>query len=411
MRMPRVSWTGWLAALLCACTTAAPTREVQRRDSAILVLHPGGYRPVELSPEEFRDGMRMLFARGPLPGAARPQPRQYLLASADPEQIRKAADYLQFCKDMSGTPKDCWGVLTLAGGLDAGGSQEVALRFAFGEALRDAASAVGSMTPEQVRAILAVTLVGAILELFDPNPWTKALFMVTTANLIAYVGVDLFNNVVEGYVAMGIALKAAHDFAAVRRAGENYGRRLGPMVARLVVMAATYGVAKVAGLFTGNSISLPGGPRAAALAEAQGFSIPAVEGAQSISLSTDGSMTIALGVRGGMSVSGGGATPTAGSQPTEERLIRILRPGGKLIGEAGSGPSIRILHGGRAEAEALFRELAEGGEVVSGTTYPGTRVRLPGGGSIGLRLVSTSGPITIDVEIAGIGIDKLKFLP
>jgi hypothetical protein len=57
------------------------------------------------------------------------------------------------------------------------------------------------------------------------------------------------------------------------------------------------------------------------------------------------------------------------------------------------------------------RRLTEGGEVVTGTTYPGKLVRLPGGGQVGLRPVSKSGPITIDVDIDGLGTEKIKFIP
>jgi hypothetical protein len=398
-----MAWTGWTITFLCACTTAVPRFEAEGHQPKVIVVRPAGYRPVELSDRELKEGMRMLWSRGPLPGAPRPEQPRFRLAKGDAEMLQKAADYLQFCEGMTGARTDCWGVLGPAG-LDAEGSLELALRFAFGEALRDAAAAVGSITPEQVRAILAVTLIGAILGLLDPNPWTKALSMVASANLVAYVGVDLCNTVVDGYVAMATELNGAHSFASIRRAGENYGKRLGPMVARLVLMAATYGAAKAAGLFTGSSISLPGGQRAAALAEAQGFNLPAAEGARAITLNADGSVAIQLGA----TVSVGS---TAAEPPRDGKAIEILRPGGRLIGEPGSGPSIRILHGGKAEAEALFQQLAEGGEVVGGTTYPGTRVRLPEGGFVGLRLVSTSGPITIDVEIPGVGVDKIKFLP
>jgi hypothetical protein len=93
------------------------------------------------------------------------------------------------------------------------------------------------------------------------------------------------------------------------------------------------------------------------------------------------------------------------------KVVDILRPGGKLIGEAGSSSSIRILQGGKAQAEAIFGQLSRGGEVIKGTSYPGTLVRLAEGGTVGLRPVSTSGPPTIDVALKGLGIREIKFLP
>ena len=42
---------------------------------------------------------------------------------------------------------------------------------------------------------------------------------------------------------------------------------------------------------------------------------------------------------------------------------------------------------------------------------PGVLRDLPGGGRVGLRPASKSGPATIDVDIPGIPIDKIKFIP
>jgi len=48
---------------------------------------------------------------------------------------------------------------------------------------------------------------------------------------------------------------------------------------------------------------------------------------------------------------------------------------------------------------------------LSSIAYPGPLVRLPNGGTVGLRPSSTSGPPTIDVTVQGIGIREIKFLP
>jgi len=151
----------------------------------------------------------MLWARGPLPGIPRTGSPRFILTAADSGQLLKAAGYLQFCSHLTGQRRDCWDALSASGGLDDSGSRDVALRFAFGEALQDAASAVGSITPDQVRAILSLTLIGTIIELLSPDPVTKILFITTTANLIAFVGVDLFNNVVKGFLAMDLELTRA----------------------------------------------------------------------------------------------------------------------------------------------------------------------------------------------------------
>jgi len=92
----------------------------------------------------------------------------------------------------------------------------------------------------------------------------------------------------------------------------------------------------------------------------------------------------------------------------------ILMPGGKLIGEAGSSADIRVLHEGLGEAKTMFDQLRTGGEVVKGSTYPGTLVKLPDGGTVGLRTLMTKSPntvATIDVQgVRGITV-TVKFNP
>lgn len=340
------AWAMWGVTFLCACSSAVPAI---RTAGTVVVLRPGNYRPVELTAGEFQDGMRMVMSRGQFPGLPRPvQEPQLVLAAVDPVQLQRAADYLRYCERSGKGHRDCLDVLTPAGGLDNSGSRSVALRIAFAEALEQAAAAVKNLTPDQVRLILDLTLVGAILAVIDPNPWTKALFMVSTANLIAYVGVDLFNNVVKGYLAMDQELSRARDFAAVEAAGQRFGQRIGPTLSRLVLMALTMGVAKFTGLITGGT-SLPGVPPPAALAEAQGFSLPAAESAQSISLAPSGTVTIHLGAPVAMSAvkpggassdtvdsdssTGGEPTPAAGDARSATNALRLKE---KLAVEAGS---------------------------------------------------------------------------
>jgi hypothetical protein len=291
----------WLITFLCACSAAVPVLPVQQ--PGVLVVRPGGYKPVDLSRDELKQGMRMLYANGPLPGLPKHGKPRFILASTDPTEMVKAEGYLRYCQQITGKRFDCWDDLNASGGLDDEGATFVALHFALSEALEDAASAVGSMTPIQVRAMLSLLFLGMVVELLSPDPVTKVLFMVSMTNLIAFVGVDVFNHVVKGFTEMLDELARARDFEGVRAAGIHYGQRLGPTVARIVVMVATYGVARFAGLFKGSALDLPGGSRAAVLAESQGFRVPAAEGARSITLAADGSVVIDLGGVAAMSAS------------------------------------------------------------------------------------------------------------
>ncbi len=85
-------------------------------------------------------------------------------------------------------------------------------------------------------------------------------------------------------------------------------------------------------------------------------------------------------------------------------------PTSKPIGTRGSKASIREVPGGQEGAEDFFDELTVGGMPVTLPGYPGKMVDLPDGGRVGLRPKSKSGEPTIDVDIAGIPIKKLKFV-
>jgi hypothetical protein len=110
-------------------------------------------------------------------------------------------------------------------------------------------------------------------------------------------------------------------------------------------------------------------------------------------------------------VAPGGATIETGLSAAE-----LLVPNGVRIGEAGASSSIRVIQGGSTEAGMLFEQLSAGGTPVAGS-YPGTLVNLGSGGSVGLRTVATGTgarlvpAVTMDVNIPGIAIRELKFIP
>lgn len=95
-------------------------------------------------------------------------------------------------------------------------------------------------------------------------------------------------------------------------------------------------------------------------------------------------------------------------------INNMVNPGGNPIGVAGSSATIREVAGSTlANAQAMFNQLSQGGTVVTGSTYPGTLVRLPSGGTVGLRILMTNSPdtiATIDVNVPGVtAVTKIKF--
>jgi hypothetical protein len=97
-----------------------------------------------------------------------------------------------------------------------------------------------------------------------------------------------------------------------------------------------------------------------------------------------------------------------------DSVTDMLMPGGSAIGKAGTSDTIREISGDLSDARAMFGRLSRGGRVVAETSKL-TRVELPGGGVVQLRTsmsaLSPNTAATIDINIPGINIRKLKFNP
>jgi hypothetical protein len=98
-----------------------------------------------------------------------------------------------------------------------------------------------------------------------------------------------------------------------------------------------------------------------------------------------------------------------------ETASGILKPGGNIIGKAGSNASIRELSGGIEVAQSYWSRLVtSGAKPVLGSSYKGSLMQLPNGGTVGFRTVMSRSPgtaATIDVNIPGFFQGKLKFNP
>ncbi|QYO67761.1 hypothetical protein [Leptolyngbya sp. 7M] len=89
-------------------------------------------------------------------------------------------------------------------------------------------------------------------------------------------------------------------------------------------------------------------------------------------------------------------------------------PGGNPIGLQGSQSSIREIQGGVDDALRLFDSLTQGGTVKNNPGYPGLQIIRPDGGYVSIRTEATRSPntiATIDINIPGIPIRKIKFNP
>ncbi len=100
-----------------------------------------------------------------------------------------------------------------------------------------------------------------------------------------------------------------------------------------------------------------------------------------------------------------------GEWTVREQALRVLKPGGKLLGEEptrGKG-KVRRVREGKEKAEELFERLAEGGEDSPIPGVPVRRIKLPGVGYATYREISKTGPPTIDVSVNIEGLRNVKF--
>jgi hypothetical protein len=97
------------------------------------------------------------------------------------------------------------------------------------------------------------------------------------------------------------------------------------------------------------------------------------------------------------------------SEPTPPSPEQILMPSGRPVGVAGPGRKVRIVQGDQKTAEDMFADLSFEGKLNTPPGYPGKGFDLPSGGWVGLRPTSKSGEPTIDIDIPGIPLRKIKF--
>ncbi|WP_146209802.1 hypothetical protein [Vitiosangium sp. GDMCC 1.1324] len=412
----------------------------------------GGHEPVRLREDEFKQALAdvardvrpasrpLRFARSVMFESWQEEVylewtgRQLVLALPEASRLLPGPDeltcgYGRWCEHRRQS-RDCLSLLKDTPSLDADGRYTLAMALAVDVVWDEMKAALAEMAdPEEVRAGIVSAMAMYMMLWLLPEPVSKGLAATLTAWLIAYLGVDTVWGLIGGWIQLVGEVNQATTFEQVREAGERYGKVMARHAARAFVLLATAAIGSTTGLGP-KGPGLPGYSRAAMLAEMQGgFRLAGIGEVRSVAVSAEGAFTIALApgavAMSAQNTGGGGSSERSnisdgtdqsartgsGDSSRTRNIEDLLRPGGRLIGTEGSSAQIRILKGGLSEAQGFFDQLSAGGTRITETTYPGTLVRLPGGGTIGLRPTSTSGPPTIDVRIPGIGIREIKFVP
>lgn len=241
-----------------------------------------------------------------------------MVLGADAAERQFLEEYQGWCEVTRGQHGDCLGQQDPnMPGLTVDGKRGIALRMAFSKALREAADVVRGVDPVKVEALMLAWFAFYLFTLVAPEPVTKVLDVLLTANLIGFLGWDGFHSVLQGYIDLRKEAAEAKDFAALHEAGLKYGSRLGGSMVRIVTALITWGIGAAAGMGR-PSTELPGGDVAAWNARAQGFELAAVSGG-SVAVSSGGTVTL--------TVAAVATRPEhAGSAPEEEAPTPEAKP-------------------------------------------------------------------------------------
>jgi hypothetical protein len=311
--MPRHLVIGVLIGLLFSAGGCAGPGLVVRSDRGQAVqLDLSRVCPVEYQKDDLQVAMGLFVEH--LAGVIQQRGSQLRVRLASTDARVEA--YLRWCS-RRGTPGDCLGLLDArTPGLTVDAMHTIAVRVALAYGLQEAAEVVRTIDPVKVEALMIIWFTVYLVSLVAPDVTvTKALNVLMTANMIAFLGWDGFRNIIQGYRDMSKEVDVAQTFEEVQAAGERYGRRMGASMVRIVTALATWGLSASTGLVRPVT-ELPGGAQAVANAQAQGFRLLAVTGG-SVSVTATGTVTLVLAAEATIPEGGGGANAPAKAQTSK----------------------------------------------------------------------------------------------
>ncbi|GMU04829.1 SitA5 family polymorphic toxin [Corallococcus caeni] len=242
-------------------------------------------------------------------------PGEHLSSEQTQPDVEMTRAYLRWC-GRTGRAGDCLGLLKESPVITGDARFALALALAKGAVLEELWDAVKDMAnPEALMQAALWTAATYALLWTVPEPATKGVAAVISAGLIAYVGIDTFWALIQGFRYLMVESDAALTFDELRGAGERFGKVMGRQAARAFVMLATAAIGSTGATLGAKLPGLPGAAQAAVRAEAEaGVVYAAVGQVESVAIAADG-FTFSLapgavamsssGTRGGGSASSG----------------------------------------------------------------------------------------------------------
>lgn len=300
----RLSVAALLALLSSACTTPRVVH-LDTRPGSVLEYRPSSWnKSLDVNEDAFTRALTLLVLESPLTlhpaeqatwvhssfwNASEPPPRWQALVSKSLGGLCKA-----------GQPKDgCLSMLDDLMGLSELEKFGMALGLSF-DPLRDSiAEAVqDTLAPQLFYSVIVTGLVTWAVLAANPEPvFTKAAAVVAAVMLI-YLGVETFLEVTAACFELKRVTATATTFDELKQASQRFGRRVGPSVARVVILAVTtvmsQGAVGGAALLASRLPLLPSFSEAAALGASQvGIRLSEVGQVSAVAV-VEGSLVITL---------------------------------------------------------------------------------------------------------------------
>ncbi|MBN8468118.1 hypothetical protein JYJ95_16475 [Corallococcus exiguus] len=329
----RVQLAVLLLALLSAC--AAPRGRVRLdtgEGAPIEYSPPSPVRAVTVGEEAFEEALTDLVLVTPLRLRAS-RPGEWIRASySQGPQVSDRA-FGGFCEP--GLRRgDCISLLEDVMGLSDWDKFGVALALSLDPLKESISRAVeGTLAPQLFFSVIATGLVTWAALAANPEPaFTKAAAVIS-ALLLIYLGAETFLELIDASQDLKLATDQASTWKELDASGRRFAARVGPSIARVLVLAVTvavsHGMTGGASLLAARVAALPNFPGGAAGASRVGVNVASLEQVRAVSVS-GGVITLALpSTAVAMAARGSGTPPAnANSWGSFSALKRARGPAG-----------------------------------------------------------------------------------
>jgi hypothetical protein len=266
-------------------------------------------------------------------------PGETLAAELPQSEVELTHAYLRWC-ERTGRRGDCLGLLKDGPAVTGDARFTLALALAKGAVLDELWEAVKDMANPEALVQAALWTAGTYALLWTvPEPATKGVAAVLTVALIAYVGVDTFWGLIQGFRHLMEEADRAVTFDELRDAGERFGKVMGRNAARAFVMVATAAIGSTGATLGAKLPGLPGAAQAAVRAEAQaGVAYAAVGQVETVAVAVDGfTFALAPGAVAMFSRGTSAAGAATGIRATAFRAWKSMSGFKNAMGPAGAG--------------------------------------------------------------------------